>query len=94
MKSIQAEVDQLNHVFLSFMNFLHYICSFRGYGLLFLILSMIQGVDGSEIEGIKPLPWYPENLAWQSNFSRNQLRKNQVLERLVMHFLLICFNFL
>ncbi|PHU00009.1 hypothetical protein BC332_29796 [Capsicum chinense] len=40
-----------------------------------------EGVDGSEIEGIKPLPWYPENLAWQSNFSRNQLRKNQVLER-------------
>ncbi|MCD7471915.1 hypothetical protein HAX54_012711 [Datura stramonium] len=40
-----------------------------------------EGVDGSEIEGIKPLPWYPENLAWQSNFSRNQLRKNQILER-------------
>ncbi|CAN4114889.1 unnamed protein product [Withania somnifera] len=40
-----------------------------------------EGVDGSEIEGIKPLPWYPDNLAWQSNFSRNQLRKNQILER-------------
>ncbi|KAL3355377.1 hypothetical protein AABB24_019446 [Solanum stoloniferum] len=40
-----------------------------------------EGVDGSEVEGIKPLPWYPENLAWQSNFSRNQLRKNQILER-------------
>ncbi|XP_060186199.1 uncharacterized protein LOC132615602 [Lycium barbarum] len=40
-----------------------------------------EGVDGSEIEGIKPLPWYPENFAWQSNFSRNQLRKNQILER-------------
>nr|XP_016481095.1 PREDICTED: tRNA (cytosine(34)-C(5))-methyltransferase-like isoform X2 [Nicotiana tabacum] len=40
-----------------------------------------EGVDGSEVEGIRPLPWYPENLAWQSNFSRNQLRKNQILER-------------
>ncbi|KAL6584808.1 SUMO-activating enzyme subunit 2 [Orobanche minor] len=29
----------------------------------------------------KPLSWYPENLAWQSSFSRMQLRKNQILER-------------
>lgn len=40
-----------------------------------------EGTDGSEVEAIRPLPWYPENLAWQSNFSRMQLRKNQTLER-------------
>lgn len=40
-----------------------------------------EAADGSEVEGIKPLPWYPENFAWQSNFSRMQLRKNQTLER-------------
>ncbi|KAI8536301.1 hypothetical protein RHMOL_Rhmol10G0246900 [Rhododendron molle] len=40
-----------------------------------------EAADGSEVEGIRPLPWYPENLAWQSNFSRMQLRKNQTLER-------------
>ncbi|KAL5537976.1 hypothetical protein UlMin_043884 [Ulmus minor] len=37
--------------------------------------------DGGEPEAIRPLPWYPENLAWHSNFSRMQLRKNQNLER-------------
>ncbi|CAH9143091.1 unnamed protein product [Cuscuta epithymum] len=37
--------------------------------------------DGSEVEAIKPLPWYPDNLAWHSNFSRSQLRKNQTLKR-------------
>ncbi|KAG8383552.1 hypothetical protein BUALT_Bualt04G0025500 [Buddleja alternifolia] len=40
-----------------------------------------EDTDGNEVEPIKPLPWYPENLAWQSNFSRNQLRKNQTLAR-------------
>ncbi|KAG6775372.1 hypothetical protein POTOM_018820 [Populus tomentosa] len=33
------------------------------------------------LEAIRPLPWYPDNLAWHSNFSRMQLRKNQTLER-------------
>ncbi|CAK9320573.1 unnamed protein product [Citrullus colocynthis] len=37
--------------------------------------------EGDEAEAIRPLPWYPENLAWHSNFSRMQLRKNQALER-------------
>lgn len=23
----------------------------------------------------RPLPWYPSNLAWHMNFTRNQLRK-------------------
>uniref|UniRef100_A0A5B7BVM7 Putative tRNA (Cytosine(34)-C(5))-methyltransferase n=1 Tax=Davidia involucrata TaxID=16924 RepID=A0A5B7BVM7_DAVIN len=37
--------------------------------------------DDGEVEPIRPLPWYPENLAWHSNFSRMQLRKNQTLAR-------------
>ncbi|KAJ9170386.1 hypothetical protein P3X46_018498 [Hevea brasiliensis] len=37
--------------------------------------------DGGEVEAIRPLPWYLDNLAWHSNFSRMQLRKNQALER-------------
>ncbi|GAV60217.1 Nol1_Nop2_Fmu domain-containing protein [Cephalotus follicularis] len=37
--------------------------------------------DGDETEPIRPLPWYPNNFAWHSNFSRMQLRKNQTLER-------------
>lgn len=35
----------------------------------------------NESEAIRPLPWYPDNLAWHLNFSRMQLRKNQTLER-------------
>ncbi|KAK3211261.1 hypothetical protein Dsin_015967 [Dipteronia sinensis] len=38
-------------------------------------------IEGGEVEAIRPLPWYPDNLAWHSNFSRMQLRKNQMLER-------------
>ncbi|KAK7359006.1 hypothetical protein VNO77_00949 [Canavalia gladiata] len=38
-------------------------------------------VEGGEKEAIRPLPWYPGNFAWHSNFSRMQLRKNQTLER-------------
>ncbi|XP_061344392.1 uncharacterized protein LOC133290324 [Gastrolobium bilobum] len=38
-------------------------------------------VEGGETEAIRPLPWYPGNFAWHSNFSRMQLRKNQTLER-------------
>ncbi|CAI9109523.1 OLC1v1009357C1 [Oldenlandia corymbosa var. corymbosa] len=40
-----------------------------------------EGSDGNEREAIRPLPWYPNNLAWHSEFSRKQLRKNQTLER-------------
>ncbi|XP_061336578.1 uncharacterized protein LOC133283693 [Gastrolobium bilobum] len=38
-------------------------------------------VEGDDTDAIRPLPWYPENLAWHSNFSRMQLRKNQTLGR-------------
>ncbi|KAG2644005.1 RNA cytosine C(5)-methyltransferase NSUN2-like [Panicum virgatum] len=31
-------------------------------------------------DAIRPLPWYPGNLAWHLNFSRMQLRRNQALE--------------
>ncbi|VVB09736.1 unnamed protein product [Arabis nemorensis] len=40
-----------------------------------------EAIEGGESEAIKPLPWYPKNLAWHSNFSRKQIRKNQTLER-------------
>ncbi|KAE9601260.1 hypothetical protein Lal_00023711 [Lupinus albus] len=37
--------------------------------------------EGGETEAIRPLPWYPGNFSWHSNFSRMQLRKNQTLTR-------------
>ncbi|XVE83107.1 hypothetical protein DITRI_Ditri16bG0060900 [Diplodiscus trichospermus] len=40
-----------------------------------------EEIEGGDSEPIKPLPWYPDNLAWQSNFSRMQIRKNQTLEK-------------
>ncbi|CAN6182617.1 unnamed protein product [Urochloa humidicola] len=36
--------------------------------------------DEHEEEAIRPLAWYPGNLAWHLNFSRMQLRRNQALE--------------
>ncbi|KAK9949491.1 hypothetical protein M0R45_005009 [Rubus argutus] len=47
----------------------------------FMISLQSEVSEGGEPQPIRPLPWYPENLAWQSNFSRMQLRKNQTLER-------------
>ncbi|XP_057492702.1 uncharacterized protein LOC130778213 isoform X1 [Actinidia eriantha] len=47
----------------------------------FMKCLQAEAADGSEVDGVGPLLWYPENLAWQSNFSRMQLRKNQTLER-------------
>lgn len=47
----------------------------------FMYSLQAEAPDGSEVEGIKPLAWYPDNLAWHSNFSRMQLRKNQTLMR-------------
>ncbi|XP_043689984.1 RNA cytosine-C(5)-methyltransferase NSUN2-like [Telopea speciosissima] len=43
--------------------------------------SLEAEVTDGEVEAIRPLPWYPENLGWHLNFSRLQLRKNQTLER-------------
>ncbi|CAN6679716.1 unnamed protein product [Malus baccata var. baccata] len=47
----------------------------------FMISLQSEVSEGGESQPIRPLPWYPENLAWHSNFSRMQLRKNQTLER-------------
>ncbi|XP_047329348.1 RNA cytosine-C(5)-methyltransferase NSUN2 [Impatiens glandulifera] len=47
----------------------------------FMKCLQAEGYDGTEVEGILPLPWYPDNLAWHSNFSRAQIRKNKTLER-------------
>ncbi|ESQ53256.1 hypothetical protein EUTSA_v10024482mg [Eutrema salsugineum] len=40
-----------------------------------------EAIESGELEAIKPLPWYPKNLAWHSNFSRKEIRKNHTLER-------------
>ncbi|KAK1287635.1 hypothetical protein QJS10_CPB19g01409 [Acorus calamus] len=44
-------------------------------------VSSLEATSEGEKEAIRPLPWYPENLAWHLNYSRMQLRKNQTLER-------------
>uniref|UniRef100_A0A7N0TTI2 SAM-dependent MTase RsmB/NOP-type domain-containing protein n=1 Tax=Kalanchoe fedtschenkoi TaxID=63787 RepID=A0A7N0TTI2_KALFE len=40
-----------------------------------------EDTGDDEKNAIRPLPWYPENLAWHANYSRMQLRKNKSLER-------------
>jgi len=46
-----------------------------------MILGDIWRVSSENGEdAIRPLPWYPGNLAWHLNFSRKELRKNQALE--------------
>ncbi|KAJ3343499.1 tRNA (cytosine(34)-C(5))-methyltransferase [Gonapodya sp. JEL0774] len=32
-------------------------------------------IDGEKVEPPSPIPWYPNNLGWQCQFSRNALRK-------------------
>ncbi|KAM2458850.1 hypothetical protein ACFX1W_007592 [Malus domestica] len=46
-------------------------------------LETLQSVvsEWGELQPIRPLPWYFLNLAWHSNYSCMQLRKNQTLER-------------
>ncbi|KAH9558782.1 hypothetical protein CY35_06G025200 [Sphagnum magellanicum] len=39
-------------------------------------------VDGEEVAPARPLLWYPDNLAWHLSFSRMQLRKLPILERI------------
>ncbi|XP_021725438.1 tRNA (cytosine(34)-C(5))-methyltransferase-like [Chenopodium quinoa] len=45
------------------------------------VKSLQSEFTGDEAEALRPLPWYPETLAWHSEFSRKQLRKTQTLER-------------
>jgi multisite-specific tRNA:(cytosine-C5)-methyltransferase len=49
----------------------------------FMISLQAEAIESGELEAIKPLPWYPKNLAWHSNFSRKEIRKNQTLERYI-----------
>ncbi|KAG0566732.1 hypothetical protein KC19_7G083400 [Ceratodon purpureus] len=39
-------------------------------------------VDGEVIEPVRALPWYPDHLAWHLNYSRMQIRKMPILERI------------
>ncbi|WVZ92421.1 hypothetical protein U9M48_038489 [Paspalum notatum var. saurae] len=54
------------------------ICSKLENGFKRSLESEVSNVNGED--AISPLPWYPGNLAWQLNFSRKELRKNQALE--------------
>ena len=38
-----------------------------------LPLLPLPQIDGEPVEPPHPLPWYPGKLAWQMNFSRNQV---------------------
>eukprot|EP00890_Picochlorum_soloecismus_P002090 jgi/Picsp_1/2882/NSC_01107-R1_protein len=42
----------------------------------------VKTLDGETVNPPKPLPWYPNRLAWQLEFSRTQLRKDPNLEAL------------
>lgn len=44
------------------------------FDMMLCDVSVLQ-LDGEIVDPPKPLPWYPQNLAWHLNFSRNQLRK-------------------
>jgi len=39
-------------------------------------------VEGETLIPPKPLPWYPNNLAWQLTYSRAQLRKLDALNQI------------
>lgn len=68
MKSLQAEVK-----FCDFFSLHHNVLAEHD--------AWVQFENDSEAESIRPLLWYPDNLAWHVNYSRMQLRKNQTLER-------------
>ena len=42
----------------------------------------MKTLEGEVVKPPKPLPWYPNRLAWQLEFSRTQLRKDPNLEAL------------
>lgn len=50
------------------------------------VLKIIEGeyLQNLTDEDVKPqcLPWYPENLAWQLNLSKKEIRKSEVNYRL------------
>lgn len=50
-------------------------CSRRVLLLLCVCYADCLQLDGEALDPPRPLPWYPDNLAWHLSFSRNQLRK-------------------
>jgi 16S rRNA C967 or C1407 C5-methylase (RsmB/RsmF family) len=50
-------------------------CSRRVLLLLCVCYADCLQLDGEALDPPRPLPWYPDNLAWHLAFSRNQLRK-------------------
>lgn len=41
-----------------------------------------DGTEGRLVQPIRPLAWYPDNLAWQLGYSRTELRRVAVLEKI------------
>ena len=48
-------------------------CALITYPPYPLLLLPLPQIDGEPVEPPHPLPWYPGKLAWQMNFSRNQV---------------------
>ena len=44
--------------------------------------SVLQ-VQGETLQPPRPLPWYPDKLAWHMTFSREQLRNNPKLNEVI-----------
>jgi 16S rRNA C967 or C1407 C5-methylase (RsmB/RsmF family) len=44
--------------------------------------AAVVQLDDEVVDPPRPLPWYPNNLAWHMNFSRGQLRKLSWLEEI------------
>ena len=40
---------------------------------------IVPQINGETLEPPRPLPWYPDKLAWHMTFSREQLRNNPKL---------------
>ena len=40
-------------------------------------------VQGETLQPPRPLPWYPDKLAWHMTFSREQLRNNPKLNEVI-----------
>ena len=57
-------------------------CYGPGQVLCFQGLSILQ-INGETLEPPRPLPWYPDKLAWHMNFSREQLRRLPKLNEVV-----------
>ena len=45
---------------------------------------MCLQINGETLEPPRPLPWYPDKLAWHMKFSREQLRNNPKLNEVIL----------